>query len=533
MTSKPLYLRQNVLVEPLINQWYAWTYLISPATAALYITNLHLKIIRSFIANPQIHISALKNPAMIGGPFIAHDSSRVGEIKDLLEKTEKEQAHMLEFAEAVKNLNKLLTTEADGYSLESLYQKISETLKGYVELVYDLNNYPSVRFIEGLLYKSYYYNPYLQSVSLSLVHQDDRIFALSTPRLKEDKCLFLNKAFRHEGLDELFKMRETPQSLGYIKEALGVEDKQEGLFSSFFTEEKPQIYSKHSENVIRIRYFGHACILIESKDISILCDPLISYKYDDYRINRYTIADLPKSIDYVLITHNHQDHCNLESLLSLRYKIKNVIVPRNGGGMLEDPSLKLVLQNIGFNSVREVDEMEEIKIEGGTITGLPFFGEHGDLNIRSKIAYLLKLEGKSILCAADSNNLESKVYTYIHNLYGDLDVLFLGMECDGAPFSWLYGPLLTKSLSRKMDQSRRLNGSNYERAINIAKQLHSKKVYVYAMGQEPWTTHLTSIKYTEESHPILESNKLIEVCRSQGITAERLFGHKEIFLELN
>ncbi len=530
MTGKPLYLRQNVLVEPLINQWYAWAYLVSPATSALYITNLHLKIIRSFIASPQIHISALKNPAMIGGPFIAHDSSRVGEIKDLLERTVKEQAQMLEFAEAVKTLNELLTTEADGYSLESLYQNISEPLKGYIELIYDLNNHPSVRFIEGLLYNSYYYNPSAQSVSLSLIHQDERSFALSTPRLEENEYLVLNKPFRNEGLDELFKMRETPQSLGYIKEALSVKSKQEQLFSSFFTEEKPQISSKYTDDAIRIRYFGHACILIESKNVSILCDPLISYKYDKCGINRYTIADLPKSIDYILITHNHQDHFILESLLSLRYKVRNIIVPRNSGGMLEDPSLKLLLQNIGFNSVREIDEMEEIKIEGGTITGLPFFGEHGDLNIRSKIAYLLRLEGKSIMCAADSNNLESKIYTHIHNLYGDLDILFIGMECDGAPLSWLYGPLLTKPLSRKMDQSRRLNGSNYERAINIVKQLNTKNVYVYAMGQEPWTTHLTSIKYTEESNPIIESNKLIEACRNRGIVAERVFGHKEILL---
>jgi hypothetical protein len=30
MASPKLYLKQNVLVEPLFNQWYAWSYLISP-----------------------------------------------------------------------------------------------------------------------------------------------------------------------------------------------------------------------------------------------------------------------------------------------------------------------------------------------------------------------------------------------------------------------------------------------------------------------------------------------------------------------
>ncbi len=39
-----------------------------------------------------------------------------------------------------------------------------------------------------------------------------------------------------------------------------------------------------------------------------------------------------------------------------------------------------------------------------------------------------------------------------------------------------------------------------------------------------------SVKYTENSNPIIASNKLIEDCRSRGIQAERLFGEKEILL---
>ena len=89
---------------------------------------------------------------------------------------------------------------------------------------------------------------------------------------------------------------------------------------------------------------------------------------------------------------------------------------------------------------------------------------------------------------------------------------------------------MTKPLSRKVDQSRRLNGSNFERAIDIVNRLHPKQVYVYAMGQEPWLTFLTSIQYTEKSRPIVDSGKLVDACRQQGIESERLFGSKEIFL---
>lgn len=122
------------------------------------------------------------------------------------------------------------------------------------------------------------------------------------------------------------------------------------------------------------------------------------------------------------------------------------------------------------------------------------------------------------------------MYEHVHREVGDVDAIFVGMECDGAPLSWLYGPLLTKRLEREKDHSRRLAGSNYERALAIVEQFRSKEVYVYAMGQEPWLNYVMSIKYTEKSNPIIQSNHLIETCRSRGIIAERLFGEKEILL---
>ena len=527
MSLSPMYLKQNVLAEPLFNQWYAWPGLIAPATASMFIANSHMKIMQSFVSAPQVHVSALKNPAMRGGPFINYGTNRAGDVKTLMEKTAKDRAHMLEFASAIHTINELLDNEAAGHSLEPLYQKVPDCLKGYVELVYDLHNHPSVRFIEGLLYKSPYYDTSTQSVSLSLVTQDDRPFALSTPQLGGNGHVQLNIPFNSTTLDELFKMKTTPQPFGYIKELLGVKDEDEEKFKKFFTTEAAPPSQKFEAEGLRIRYFGHACVLFETKEVSILTDPVISYAYPS-DTERYTYADLPDVIDYVVITHNHQDHCMFETLLQLRHKIKNVLVPKNNGGGLADPSLKLVLQTIGFDNVREIDEMESVSLPGGAITGLPFLGEHADLNIRTKLAYLVQLEGKSVLCAADSNNIEPRLYEHIHKLTGDIDIVFIGMECEGGPLSWLYGPLLTKPLARKLDQSRRLDGSNCEKALSLVDQLKPKRVYVYAMGQEPWLTYLTSIQYTDESKPIVESNKLVADCRERNLIADRLYGCREI-----
>jgi L-ascorbate metabolism protein UlaG (beta-lactamase superfamily) len=532
VADNQVYLKQNVLAEPLFNQWYAWSHLISPANAAMYINNVHLKIMQSFVAAPQVHASAYKNPEMIGGPFMNYDASRMQEVKALLDKTIKEQAHMIAFAQALQSFEKTFVDESDGISLEAIYKQVPDALRGYVELVYDLNNQPSIRFIEGLLYRSPYYNAASQSLALSLVEADERAFVLSTPRLEDNTHVHVGLPFEHEGLDELFAMKFTPKSYERIKDMLQIRKADEARFASFFTTEPAQTAPRFDGEGVRVRYFGHACLLIESKNVAILTDPVISYKINS-EIQRCTYADLPEAIDYGIITHNHQDHCMFECLLQLRHKIKTLVVPRTGGGALADPSLKLALQKIGFKNVIEIDEMESLEIPGGSITGLPFLGEHADLNIRAKLGYCIKLENRSIVAVADSNNIEPRLYDNIHRLISDVDLFFIGMECDGAPMSWIYGALLTRPMPRKFDQSRRLNGSNFEKARDILSRFNPSQAYVYAMGQEPWLNHIVAIKYTDQSVPIVESNKLVQWCRERGVESERLFGHKDILLNAN
>jgi L-ascorbate metabolism protein UlaG (beta-lactamase superfamily) len=280
-----------------------------------------------------------------------------------------------------------------------------------------------------------------------------------------------------------------------------------------------------------MRYFGHACILIETKDVTVLVDPLISYYGYQSEVDHFSDIDLPDTIDYVLITHNHQDHILFETLLPLRHKIKNIIVPSTAGGRLEDPDLKLMFNNIGFHNVVAISEMEEINFADMTITGLPFVGEHSDLNILTKSCYLLKIDEFKLMFLADSRILEPALYQHIEKATGSVDVMFLGMECDGAPLSWLYGPLMTRKLSRDQDGSRRLAGSDCQKGMSLVDIFKPKETYVYAMGQEPWVEFISSIKYTDESNPIVQSNKLVNLCRQRGIIAERLFGEKELLYD--
>ena len=528
--SENYYLRQNVQVEPLVDQWYAWPHLIPPANAARNITHRHFKIMDSYIAAPQIHANAVKNPKMLGGPFIDYGGKRVDEIRELRERTKRDRAHLIELSQAIEALDAMLRASARGYSLHPLYEKIPAPLRGYVELVYDLNNHPSFRLIEPLLYRSRYYDPSQQSIMLSTISSDDRPFVLSTPRLESEDALHLRLPFNSPVIDDLFRLKSTARPWNEIKEMLSIPDSQDNLLKTFLTPEPPPGYSPYTGPGVRWRYFGHACILMESQGISMLFDPVLSYTYEN-GISRYTYLDLPETIDYVLVTHDHQDHILFETLLQIRHKVKNIVVPRNNRGSLQDPSLKLLFQNCGFKNIIEIDELEEIHDGHVHITGLPFFGEHADLDIKSKMAWLTRIGAHSLLFAADSCNIEPHLYEHLHRDLGDVDALFLGMECDGAPLSWLYGPLLTQKVERAMDESRRLSGSNFEQGMHIVNTFNCREAYVYAMGQEPWLNYIMSVKYTEQSRPITESNRLIEACKQRGIIAERLFGEKEILLE--
>lgn len=512
-----------------MDQWYAWSHLIPPATYARNITHRHVPIMDSYIASPAAHAASARDPRLLGGPIMDYDRERVAEVRELRQRTATERSELIELSKAIDELAAILRSHPKGLSLQPLYTKIPECLRGYVEIVYDLDSQPSFRFLETLLYRSPFYKPEAQSLMMSSTNNDDRPFVLSTPRFEDNRSLHLRLPFASEELDSLFGLKTRPKPLRQVTDMLPISEKSYPMLRTLLTESPPPPYSRYDGPGALWRYFGHACILVETASVSILVDPVLSYTYDS-DVPRYTYVDLPDFIDFVLITHNHQDHVLFETLLQLRHRIGTLIVPRSSGGDLQDQSLRRILQEIGFRNVIELPEMDELHDKNVSITGIPFFGEHSDLDIRTKLAYLVRVNDHSLLFAADSCNIEPRLYEHVRKAVGPIEVLFLGMECVGAPLTWIYGPLLTQRLDRKFDQSRRLSGSDYSQASSIVERLGCREVYVYAMGQEPWLNYVMSVRYTPESIPIVESNRLIDWCHERGLVAERLYGEKEILL---
>lgn len=535
MSNKELYrLADSTAVEPLINKYPVWSDVISPAPYSLHLQNYQLKSLASYLENPGIHVKACQNPKLIGGPFVDIAPDNADKVKAFFDKINTDQAHNIGFAKALTDFYNYISGEATGQSLESYYEKLPDALRGYVELVYDYYNHPIVRVVESLLYESPYYNKEIQSLKIFQQSSDDsRKPFVSTPRLLDDGQIDWAIPFENELIDELFKLESAPRSLSYVKEILNLGSDADERLLALLSQEPHRYSDRWTSRDVRIRYFGHASVLVEWNGVSVLTDPWIGVRPAAGGLNRLSYDDLPEKIDFVVITHGHHDHFVPESLLRLRHRIGCLVVPRTFGMFYTDPSLKLLAQKIGFKNILELDALESIKIPDGEIIAVPFLGEHADL-AHGKAAYVVRAGKEQIMFAADSNCLDKRMYDHIRRILGPIKTVFLGMECVGAPLSWLYGALVPVKPQRQHDQSRRTQGCNSVTAMRLLEAVGSERVYVYAMGQEPWFKYSMGLALSEDAPQMKESSKLLFDAREKGfIDAQRPLGKFEMHLPLD
>lgn len=78
---------------------------------------------------------------------------------------------------------------------------------------------------------------------------------------------------------------------------------------------------------MNITKLGHCCLIIEESGVRIMTDP-----------GAYSsLQSEAKNIEYIFITHEHQDHCHIESLKTVLKNNPNAkIVTNNGVGKLLD-----------------------------------------------------------------------------------------------------------------------------------------------------------------------------------------------------
>jgi L-ascorbate metabolism protein UlaG (beta-lactamase superfamily) len=138
-----------------------------------------------------------------------------------------------------------------------------------------------------------------------------------------------------------------------------------------------------------IVWFGHSSVFIQVNGKRILVDPTFSGKASPLPgsvkaypgSNIYSADDMP-SIDYLLISHDHYDHLDHETVLALKDKIKHVICGLGVGAHFE-------YWGYAPEQLIEKDWYEKVDVDSGfTIYTEPSHHESGRGFIRGKTLWL-------------------------------------------------------------------------------------------------------------------------------------------------
>jgi L-ascorbate metabolism protein UlaG (beta-lactamase superfamily) len=157
-------------------------------------------------------------------------------------------------------------------------------------------------------------------------------------------------------------------------------------------------------------YINHATVLLTIDRLHVLTDPVFSLKigpaksipflsYKRVHLPMLDIYSLPK-IDLVLISHNHYDHCDKESILDL-YRNHNCtfVVPVGVKNIL-------VRWGVGVDSVVEMPRYNSIKYKEITIhaeDAVHWSGRSAlDMNTSHWLSFVLSYEDKKIFFAGDT-----------------------------------------------------------------------------------------------------------------------------------
>ena len=177
---------------------------------------------------------------------------------------------------------------------------------------------------------------------------------------------------------------------------------------------------------ISITWFGHSSVLFQTNEITILADPLIENQAMgplffgpapfDYE-HTYSVNDLP-AIDYVLISHDHYDHLDMDSVKKL--KDSHFFVPLG-------VETHLIEWGISEDNIDTYDWWQNSTIEPNfnlSLVPTQHFSGRGLTNYNTLWgSWVIELNDQMIYFSGDSGY--SAEFEAIGDMYGPFDIAFL------------------------------------------------------------------------------------------------------------
>jgi len=190
----------------------------------------------------------------------------------------------------------------------------------------------------------------------------------------------------------------------------------------------------------RITFVNHSTFLIETEGLNILTDPIWSRRCSPFqfagpgrlRLPGIPFENLPK-IDLILLSHNHYDHLDKDTVIRLHEKHNpQFIVPLGVSGFLK---------KLGIERVDELDWWTTQDYKEYKITGLPanHFSGRGlfDRDRTLWCGYLLEIHGRKLYFAGDSGY--SNIFKEIGSRVGGIDVSLIPIGAYKP--EWFMGPI--------------------------------------------------------------------------------------------
>jgi len=176
--------------------------------------------------------------------------------------------------------------------------------------------------------------------------------------------------------------------------------------------------------MIKTTLVGHACLLIQSKETTILTDPVwFDYLWEEINTLCPSITlnkDKVPPLDVLNISHRHQDHFDVRTLA---YLVKNekILTPDTLVLAPQDNLLLDILNELEFKNIKVVTDFEPIKVKDVTITPTPSrnqlstaedsFPEHG----------LLVNDGEVTIWNQVDSLVNPEIIQQVGELYGQID----------------------------------------------------------------------------------------------------------------
>jgi len=174
---------------------------------------------------------------------------------------------------------------------------------------------------------------------------------------------------------------------------------------------------------VHVNWLGHAAVLLEKNNQYILLDPMLGERASPFtfmgpkRYNPSPISpeDLP-NVEAVVISHDHYDHLDYETIKKIHHKVKVFLVPLGIGATLK-------YWGVPQEKIKELDWHENFKTESFTITATParhFSGRFFSRNNTLWASWVIDYKDENIYFGGDTGIFQG--FTDIGEKYGPFDL---------------------------------------------------------------------------------------------------------------